>query len=494
MPVGSTLVLVDGFRFPDYAISINAGTVPFVDLNSIPLAAIDRIEILKDGGSATYGDDAIAGVVNLITKEDYNGADIINYFGESQRGDDFIYHLSMTGGITEKLGPHGGGSAGEPAGDGKEAKAPVPEVGAPFVPTVSIVATFDWYESTPIASSDRAFSNDSMFSRLSPNYIDQQIAFFPGNGSFIGQTSGNIFIVKPGTTGTHITPNDFIINGTPSSARIPTGIFESEIAAREKRYGGTVNVDYKPFEWLKFYDHFIIQRNEETTITPNQGFSSGDTVGQGGPGIVIPARNPFNPFHENLSPLVGMSLGEFGPWNTTTIGRTFRNVAGATLQLPWNNWFVDAAVNYGESDVSQLVENSVKTRELQEALNGQLPQLPGVFFNPFTDESVAHSPNAIFYPFLKTVQYQDNRTDLEQFRVLAGGTIWALPSGDLTAAGGLEYRHQSYIQSNDVNSRNFNITSADFAGKLFSARRWVQSMYGELINPDLRRQMVLARV
>jgi iron complex outermembrane receptor protein len=52
------------------------GTESFVDLNSIPLAAVDRIEILKDGASATYGSDAIAGVVNVILKDEYDGADI----------------------------------------------------------------------------------------------------------------------------------------------------------------------------------------------------------------------------------------------------------------------------------------------------------------------------------------------------------------------------------------------------------------------------------
>jgi iron complex outermembrane recepter protein len=119
--------LIDGFRYPSTGLAINGGTIPFVDLNSIPLAAVDRIEILKDGGSATYGDDAIAGVVNVITKEDYNGADIVNYFGESQRGDDAIYHLSMTGGASQK------GAFGK----------------------VSIVATFDYFDSSPIDSKDR---------------------------------------------------------------------------------------------------------------------------------------------------------------------------------------------------------------------------------------------------------------------------------------------------------------------------------------------------
>src|ERR1700741_5008864 len=329
LPVGSTLILIDGYRFPSYAISINAGTLPFVDINSIPLAAVDRIEILKDGGSATYGDDAVGGVINIITKDDYNGADIINYFGESQRGDDRIYQLQMTGGVSEK------GNFGK----------------------VSIVATFDYFDQSPIDSKDRAFSNNSAFSRLSPNYTDQQTVFFPPNGSYVGLTSGNVFVQNLRSN-----QPDLILNGTPSSTTNP---LDEQILARERRYGGTVNITYNPWDWLKIYDHFIIQRNEETTVTPNQGFSSGDVVPQnvanfGTPEFVIPANNPFNPTGENLSPLIGQALPEFGPWETTTIGRTFRNLAGATIFLPWNNWYINTAFTYGESDVSQIVANAVK--------------------------------------------------------------------------------------------------------------------------------------
>jgi iron complex outermembrane recepter protein len=461
LPIGSTLVLIDGFRFPSTALAINGGTIPFVDLNSIPLAAVDRIEILKDGGSATYGDDAIAGVVNIITKDDYNGADIVNYFGESQRGDDEIYHLSMTGGASQK------GAFGK----------------------VSIVATFDYYDSSPIDSKDRWWSNDSFFSRLSPGkYPDAAITFSPPNGSYqyIGPSTptiptGTTFIVKPGTTGPAISQNDFVVNGTPGNVYIPEGNYLTQLLGRERRYGGTVNLNYEPTDWLKLYDHFIIQRTEETASTPNQGFSAFDPA----PGpVIVPANNPYNPWHVPLAPFLGTSLAEFGPWYTDTIIRTFRNVAGATIQLPWNSWYIDAAAVYGESDASQSVANNVLLRQLQEALNGTLPQLPGVFFNPFTDQSLGH-PNAIFYPYLRTSQYEDNHTDLIQYRLLAGGTIWALPSGDLTVAGGLEYRSESLVQSNDVNSRNFNITSDDFPGHLLSAGRWVQSMYGELSIPLL---------
>jgi iron complex outermembrane recepter protein len=466
LPANFTLVLIDGYRFPAYPIPINS-TETFVDINSIPLAAIDRIEILKDGGSATYGEDAVAGVVNLVLKDDYNGADIINYIGESQRGDFEVYHLSMTGGASEK------GAFGK----------------------VSVVATFDYYDQSPIDSIDRWYAYGGR-ANYATNYPNQPVQFFPPNGSYFVAPSAAAtapfsgVVVKPGTTGVGgITANDFLINGTPSEEYIPNN---EQLAARERRYGGTINMTYYPWDWLKLYDHFIIQRNEETSVTPSQGFSAGDLYPAnqaiyGTTSLVIPANNPYNPFHVPLVPN-GQAEYEFGPWYSDVIGRTFRNIAGGTLFLPWNNWFVDANAIYGESDVSQYVYNAIKTRQLQEALNGQLPQLPGVFFNPFTDGSTGAQPNSVFFPYLRTVQSEDNRSDLIQYTLKAGGTIWALPSGDLTAAGGLEYRSESLIFSNDPNSRNDNITSGDFEGHLFSGYRWIQSAYGELDVPLLGDQ------
>ena len=76
----ATLVLIDGRRQVTYPYA-QFGTESFVDLNSIPQAAIDRIEVLKDGASAIYGSDAIAGVVNIILKDEYNGSDLKFYYG-----------------------------------------------------------------------------------------------------------------------------------------------------------------------------------------------------------------------------------------------------------------------------------------------------------------------------------------------------------------------------------------------------------------------------
>lgn len=76
-----TLVLLDGRRM----VNSGAGADSSVDLNSIPVAMIARVEILKDGASAVYGSDAIAGVVNIITKKDFEG-----------------FQFDVTGGMTDK--------------------------------------------------------------------------------------------------------------------------------------------------------------------------------------------------------------------------------------------------------------------------------------------------------------------------------------------------------------------------------------------------------
>ncbi|MDE2430030.1 MAG: TonB-dependent receptor plug domain-containing protein, partial [Burkholderiales bacterium] len=86
LSVSSTLVLINGRRTAPYGFG-DDGQRSFVDLNSIPMDAVDRIEIVKDGASAIYGSDAIAGVVNIILRKSYVGKSIAASVGQSSRGD-----------------------------------------------------------------------------------------------------------------------------------------------------------------------------------------------------------------------------------------------------------------------------------------------------------------------------------------------------------------------------------------------------------------------
>lgn len=89
-----TLVLLNGRRVATHALNGSS-----VDLNSIPLAAIDRVEILKDGASAIYGTDAIGGVINFILKRDYKGFEATAFGDVTQHGDGNIFRASLLGGF-----------------------------------------------------------------------------------------------------------------------------------------------------------------------------------------------------------------------------------------------------------------------------------------------------------------------------------------------------------------------------------------------------------
>jgi iron complex outermembrane receptor protein len=95
LTTSSTLVLFDGLRAAYYPLA-DDGTRNFVDLNTIPDAIVDRVEVLKDGASSTYGADAVAGVVNIITKKEIKGLHATAEAGVSQRGDAANHRLSAT--------------------------------------------------------------------------------------------------------------------------------------------------------------------------------------------------------------------------------------------------------------------------------------------------------------------------------------------------------------------------------------------------------------
>jgi len=461
LPPNDTLVLVDGLRYPQYPFpqANTAAITSFVDLNSIPIAAVDRIEILNDGGSATYGTDAVAGVVNVLLKNEYDGGDVVNYFGISQRGDEETYHGSFVGGITQKFGD---------------------------TSKLSVVTVFDYYSQGPIMLVDRQLSSLE-FSRLSPKYPNQPIS--PNYaGTFVSFLTGELYQVKPGTI-PPITASDFLVTvPTPSTTLIPE--FNQkyvQLLPREDRLGGLVKITYQATDWLKFYDWITIQRNEElSSYGPNQGVYP--PLPNNNNGVTVPANNPFNPFGVPLT-IDGLALGEFGPFRSDTTVTTIRNVVGATIQLP-RDWVIDANFLYGESDGIQTVNNNFTVNGLQAAVNGTLSGHVGQFFNPFADESVV-GPNRAFYgdKQLVTNIWEEARTDILQYHVTSGGTLVELPAGALTVAGGFEYRSELFIQGQDQNSKFANITDFQYPlGKLTNGRRYIWSIFGEADIPIIGNQ------
>ena len=109
---GRTLVLIDGRRAPTSPMAASSGS----DLNAIPLAAVERIEILSDGASAVYGSDAIGGVVNVITRKDFNGAEFRYGIGSTEVTGGDLEDMSVVFGASSDRTRVIGGAAGSKRG------------------------------------------------------------------------------------------------------------------------------------------------------------------------------------------------------------------------------------------------------------------------------------------------------------------------------------------------------------------------------------------
>lgn len=98
LSLGATLILIDGHRMAPYPLADDAQR-SFVDISSIPFAAVERIEVLKDGASAVYGSDAIAGVVNVILKKNFVGTSVSAEVGTTQDGGGATRNFSIAHGF-----------------------------------------------------------------------------------------------------------------------------------------------------------------------------------------------------------------------------------------------------------------------------------------------------------------------------------------------------------------------------------------------------------
>ena len=138
---GRTLVLIDGRRAPTAPQAASSGT----DINSIPLAAVERIEILSDGASAVYGSDAIGGVVNIILRKDFNGVELRYGIQQTEVTGGDLEEGSIAFGVSSDRGSLVGGAGFSD----REIVFTRDQIG--YVPGASLFGNnyYDWEESGP---------------------------------------------------------------------------------------------------------------------------------------------------------------------------------------------------------------------------------------------------------------------------------------------------------------------------------------------------------
>src|SRR5205809_7028813 len=310
----ATLILLDGRRVAPYPTGNNPGlvNVMFVDLNSIPQAAIESIEILKDGASAVYGADAVAGVVNLKLRHDYRGAEASIEYGNTEHEDAGLFQASVIFGV----------------GNDK----------------TEIAGAMNYYHRNAIANRDRSYSAVPPFlsSNASPYNLQLSSDVAAAAGGQNLNPGGTEFSAAPDFTNGLAPASRYLYNANArvrsASGQLPGFNFNqfSLSFPESERYGTWVSADHKVFgdQMVVYADGFyqnVKTHNElappatgsfqtlgQTTlaIPPNSPIAPGseppNTPTHAETGLPADAFNPFNPFQQIISGGTRARLAEFG--------------------------------------------------------------------------------------------------------------------------------------------------------------------------------------
>jgi outer membrane receptor protein involved in Fe transport len=345
-----TLVLLNGRRMVPGGTGANVS----VDLDSIPTAAVERIEVLKDGASAVYGSDAIAGVVNVITRRKFDGTEATAYAGTSAHGDATLYDVSATTGMSGARGSilfSAGFSKQEPifAGDrafsarplGYDAAAGQYAWGSGFAPAGSF-ALPESQVGQPVANPSSDPRRD-LYNQLVTTYPDAQM-FVRDPSSPLGWRPF-VFTLPtddpPGDAYNFMSRN-YLVTPQQRISLFSTGDFSLGDRARA------------------YFEASYVNRQSEQRSAPE-------------PLLFVPvsAQSQYNPFNVDIS--AGRRLVEFGDRVFSQDIDTFRIVTGVDGTLPGTagpleDWFWDVSFNYGRTQSSELRAGSLSMPRLQAAL------------------------------------------------------------------------------------------------------------------------------
>lgn len=478
------LVLVDGKRWVYESSASGVGGA--ADLNTIPLSIVSHVEVLGDGASAIYGSDAIAGVINIVTRRDFDGAEAIVSHGAFEQGDGETSRAEITlGGGGERF--HG-------------------------------VFSASFQEQKRVSSADRDIS-----------------AGFPGGvtrGSPVTPQGRFLFISPTGPL--NLCPlRDLNGDGTPDApfcdittpANAPlAGNGSPAFPGGFVRYSDDQAFNAQPFnlvltpnkreslfgaarwqidERLGAYARGLYNRRSSV----NQAAANSIIIGPESPGNTLADRigvsrlNPFNPFGRDLIPLglpggtmaaIGRRPLEGGPriFEQTVDTAYFGAGLEGAFDLGERAFYWDVNAAHSRNSASQLFRNAYNLRRIQLALGD--PALcaaaPGcvplnLFGGQGPDGAGTITPQMLNW--IRAEVRDDSEQTLAMFSANVSGDLLALPAGELAFASGVEYRRYA---------GSFTPDQARVAGEIFDQAATVptrgdydvREVYSELSLPLLQ--------
>jgi len=395
-----TLVLVDGQRVAPYGFPSN-GTDTFVDLNTIPLNAIDRIEIVKTGAVSQYGSDAIGGVVNIITKKNFQGLEVTAGYGGATEGGESTKKFSVLGGI----------------GDLNNDR-------------YNITATASYFRQAGYTLADRDNTASQDHSNQPNGLITRGATYWEPNGVGNGGSA---------LTPCNVVNGGNILNGPGSGTACGVNTANGlSLHPDEERFSAKIHGTFKVSDDLQAFVDLWDSRNKTHTLQGFDGIGDGtEAYNPANGGItqvsnIVPASNRYNPYGV-ATPLTYVFTGQ--PQALETDSNFYRAAAG--LEGSFNTgsfgaWNWTASFSHSQSTVDNAESGVESVAGLTNVLNsgvfnfadpGATPGgLDGLYLN---DQNEAISK-------LDTIDLTASTTDL-----------YTLPYGNVGFGFGAQYLHES---------------------------------------------------
>lgn len=393
MGMAYTLVLVDGRRLGNHSMAQNI-TTAFSDLNGVPMAVVERIEVLLDGASAIYGSDAVAGVINIITRDNFDGLEINVGYSNTADSDMATQRYSITGGTVSENG--------------------------------NAWVNIDYMQRNSLQHDDRDFAA-SANQGSAGGYDFRSSSGNPGSikilpGSENGFESG-FYQVPAGSTGT---PTAEEIIGAPGINRFDYNPWMT-LTPEYERYGASSRVNYTLTDYATAFvqtTYRNIKVHQEMAPTPAFGDLNTDTWG------ILPASNAFNPFGEDTT--FRHRLIEVGPRLFDIESDIFRVLPGVKFDIG-DSWQAETAFLYNKVETIDFGKNFVSADAFKEALASSDP---ATAYNIFGAGLGINSPSVLDGLRVNTVRRAES--ELRMFDVKAAGDLAELPGGTLALAVGAE--------------------------------------------------------
>ncbi|MGK5007536.1 TonB-dependent receptor [Janthinobacterium sp. LB2P70] len=473
----STLVLLNGRRIATHGASGKS-----VDLNSIPLGAISRVEILKDGASAIYGTDAIGGVINFILKTNYSGVEASVSTNDTQAG----------GGATRRASLLAG-------------------TGSLESDRYNIMASLTVDKAQQLNGRDRSFVNGYQPGRgLSPDTTGTPFANqMAGTGTALGTA-----FQLPGDPNKYLQANPLSFQGKCDTiagmSQYQTALWKDVTSPLRTTY--SCAYDYGADYVLQFPVERanLLSRGTFQLAPDHRMFVEVLGSRTKATAILTPMQVQATVANKNLYPVGGayyQDLSAYIPsfdktkpisykWRANDVGnRTQENTTDNARVLVgfegnFGKWDYKAGISRAESSTkTKLTDGYSYTDKLYAALASGI-------INPWVGagQSQTEAAKQLIESTKFRGDFQHGKTTLTQIDGSVSGELFQLPAGALAMAAGFDLRREGYSFAQDVDATQILLSPGNAALK--DASRTVKAVYAELLVPvtkDLEMQLAIRR-